>query len=37
MMQMARQQYEAWQKKMQATVVEGSAGGGQRGREDGWG
>ena len=28
MMQMARQQYEAMQKKMQATVVEGSAGGG---------
>jgi len=28
MMQMARQQYEAMQKKMRATVVEGSAGGG---------
>src|SRR5450432_3442512 len=28
MMHMARQQYEAMQKKMQATVVEGSAGGG---------
>jgi DNA-binding YbaB/EbfC family protein len=28
MMQMARQQYDAMQKKMQATVVEGSAGGG---------
>jgi nucleoid-associated protein EbfC len=28
MMQMARKQYEAMQKKMQETVVEGSAGGG---------
>jgi nucleoid-associated protein EbfC len=28
MMQVARQQYEAMQKKMQATVVEGSSGGG---------
>jgi DNA-binding YbaB/EbfC family protein len=28
MMQMAKQQYEAMQKKMQDTVVEGSAGGG---------
>jgi DNA-binding YbaB/EbfC family protein len=28
MMQMARTQYEAMQKKMQETVVEGSAGGG---------